>query len=151
MGTRSTITFTNRVSKGAERPYVKIYQQYDGYLEGVGLELCSWILNKKIVNGYSVAHKNGEYVNGLGCMAAQFIHDFKNGIGNLYIYPCSSGIDKNCDYNYEVIYNYTDYPDERPANDLITIRVNNWNEPPFFEGSPAEFLKYIKEYKEDDE
>ncbi len=51
MGTRSTITFYEK--RGTELiPYVNIYQQYDGYLEGVGEDLCKWLKNKIIVNGF---------------------------------------------------------------------------------------------------
>lgn len=144
MGTRSTITFIKK-NQGKEVPVVKIYQQFDGYLTGVGQNLCTWILSKKVVNGYNFEHENGEYVNGFGCMVAQFIHDFKHGIGDLYVYPCTSKIDENCDYNYEVIYNGIDNPGGRRANDFITIRINNWGSDPFFEGSPLELLTYILE------
>ena len=52
MGTRSTITFCEKIDDKII-PYVNIYQQYDGYLEGVGKELCEWLEDKIIVNGFS--------------------------------------------------------------------------------------------------
>lgn len=82
MGTRSTITF---YSNDKNTPIVNIYQQYDGYLGGVGKDLCKWLENKIIVNGFSF-HDKRDIANGVGCLAAQYIKDNKKEVGNLYIY-----------------------------------------------------------------
>ena len=75
MGTRSTITFYEKRDDKLI-PYVNIYQQYDGYLEGVGKELCEWLEDKIIVNGFSYFDKRN-IANGVGCLVAQFISDKK--------------------------------------------------------------------------
>lgn len=104
MGTRSTVAFIDKRVRDdkvvCSKELVRIYQQYDGYPSGVGLKLANWLKDKKIVNGfgYDETAENG-YCNGVGCMSAQFIHDFKDGIGNLYI----TDHDDNEDYDYKVI------------------------------------------------
>lgn len=145
MGTRSTITFCERIDDKII-PYVNIYQQYDGYLEGVGKELCEWLEDKIIVNGFSPVDRR-DIANGVGCLVAQFISDKKNGVGNFYIYPI--GEDKDyCDYNYTVIINKT--YSERKLKDITTIEVDSWGKKPFFKGTIQELLDYIENQKEED-
>lgn len=148
MGTRSTITFCEKVDDKII-PYVNIYQQYDGYLEGVGKELCEWLKNKIIVNGFSSDDRR-DIANGVGCLVAQFISDKKNGVGNFYIYPIGEG--KNyCDYNYTVIidgiYSYS----AKRLKYITTIEVDSWGSKPFFKGTIQELLDYIEKHKEEDE
>ena len=134
MGTRSTIAFIDkRVTKDGKvytDELVRIYQQYDGYPSGVGLKLANWLKDKKIVNGfgYGETAENG-YCNGVGCMSAQFIHDFKDGIGNLYI----TDHDDSEDYDYKVIV----------TNDsTITLEVYE-DGVHIFEGSAIEFIDAV--------
>lgn len=147
MGTRSTITFCEKVNDKII-PYVNIYQQYDGYLEGVGKELCEWLEDKIIVNGFSYFDKfdKRDIANGVGCLVAQFISDKKNGVGDFYIYPIGEG-KGYCDYNYTVIINET--YSERKLKDIITIEVDNWGKEPFFKGTIQELLDYIEKHKEE--
>lgn len=133
MGTRSTIAFIdNRTSGGKviSNELVRIYQQYDGYPKGVGLELAHWLKDKKIVNGfgYGETAENG-YCNGVGCMSAQFIHDFKVGIGGLYI----TDHDDCEEYDYKVIV----------TNDsTITLEVYE-DGVHIFQGSVVEFIDAV--------
>ncbi len=150
MGTRSTITFYSRMS-GTNFFLVNIYQQYDGYLEGVGKELCEWLKPKIIVNGFS---KSGfDIANGAGCLAAKYISEFKPVTGGLYIYP-EDVAHEDCDYNYSVIidedWTISPFENNKNAEDIITIEVNNWNEEPFFKGTIQELLDYIEKYKEEE-
>ena len=149
MGTRSIISFILKDLDGNESVLTEIFQQNDGYLEGVGRSLCEWLLTKKIINGIGINQYTDEYANGYGDLAAQYVRDFKErGPGNLYI---TSSYDKDwIDYNYEVVCDLKDYSflsEGTPANNVITIRVNNFGEKPFFVGTPRELL----EYKEPDE
>ena len=48
MGTRSTISFIEK-DKNGESTVACIYQQYDGYLEGVGKSLVEWLMPKIMV------------------------------------------------------------------------------------------------------
>lgn len=150
MGTRSTITFYEKRDDKLI-PYVNIYQQYDGYLEGVGKALCKWLKNKIIVNGFSPNDKRN-IANGIGCLIAQYIRDNKDGVGNLYIYPIGKYCEY-CDYNYSVIIDeswmISLYETERKAEDIITIEVNSWDEGSFFKGTIQELLDYIEKHKEE--
>jgi hypothetical protein len=49
MGTRSTVKFYSEFNQ--EQPIASIYQQYDGYIEGVGHDLAIWLKDKTIING----------------------------------------------------------------------------------------------------
>lgn len=94
MGTRSTIKF-----KDNGTTLLSIYQQYDGYLEGKGEELAKWLAEFTIVNGYS-SDTPKRSANGIGCLAAQYIAEHKEGIGNIY---CTTKGDLQ-EYNYIVAY-----------------------------------------------
>ena len=151
MGTRSTITFYEKLNTELI-PYVNIYQQYDGYLEGVGKDLCMWLKNKIIVNGFSPDDKR-DIANGIGCLIAQYIRDNKDDVGNLYICPIEDSCE-NCDYNYSVIidesWTISLYETERKAEDITTIEVGNWGKKPFFKGTIQELLDYIDKQKEEE-
>ena len=151
MGTRSTITFCEKINDEIQ-PLVSIYQQYDGYLEGVGKGLCKWLKNKIIVNGFSIYDRRN-IANGIGCLIAQYIKDNKDDVGNLYIYPIGEYCEE-CDYNYSVIidesWTISLYETERKAEDITTIEVGNWGKKPFFKGTIQELLDYIEKRKEEE-
>lgn len=151
MGTRSTITFYEK--RDTELiPYASIYQCFDGYLEGVGKDLCIWLKNKIIVNGFSLNDKR-DIANGIGCLIAQYIRDNKDDVGDLYVYPIGEYCG-DCDYNYSVIidksWTASFYETERKAEDITTIEVSNWGKKPFFKGTIQELLDYIENQKEED-
>lgn len=138
MGTRSIIKFIDKHGD-IEHNIATIYQQYDGYLEGVGRELCEWLSNKIIINGIGIGQESYKYANGIGCLAAQFVRDF---IGWIYLVSPDSETEA---YNYEVIYDNS-LPISKegsPADKMLKIKVSNFDHPPFFEGSPSELLQYI--------
>ena len=147
MGTRSTIEFIETYD-GKEIPIAKVYQQYDGYLAGVGKELCKWLIRKIMIDGIGLDQHTPEYANGLGCLAAQYVHDFKNGVGDLYLDTLYG--DEYIDYNYKVIYELKKGmpPEGIPVNDCVTICVSNWDEKPFFEGKTIELLRYMESNNE---
>ena len=144
MGTRSTISFIEK-NKNGESTVAYVYQQFDGYLEGVGKSLCEWLLHKIMVNG--IPDYGHDYANGITDLAAQYVHDFKDGIGNLYLYAPTRGVAEWCDYNYKVTYQFNNNGN---ADDVLTIEVSSWEEKPFFVGKPSELLKFIEEHKDED-
>jgi hypothetical protein len=83
MGTRSTITINDENGK----PLVNLYQQFDGYLSGVGADLKQAFGHTKIINGFGIHQQAGDYANGMGCLAAQIVAKFKPGLGGAYIVP----------------------------------------------------------------
>ena len=96
MGTRSTTTI---LDENGNR-LLCIYQQYDGYIEGgVGEKLIRLLEGRRVVNGYTMDDKERRNFNGMSCLAAQVVSDFKNGIGDVYI--------QALDEDYEGSYDYT--------------------------------------------
>ncbi len=78
MGTRS-LTIIQENNKNL----VTIYQQYDGYLEGVGSNLYEFIQSGQLVNGFQI-NKTNQF-NGMSCFAAQLVKYLKNGTGGTYL------------------------------------------------------------------
>lgn len=139
MGTRSTITFVEKYKEN-ETPLVTIYQQYDGYIDGVGHELATWLCGKKLVNGFN-RETMDKYANGVGCLAAQFIKEFKTDIGGLYIVP----MDDEQSYNYRVVVDTTKHSSTMEVNDLTTIIVTGYDEEFIFKGTPKQLAQYVEE------
>jgi len=92
MGTRSV---TKIIDNG--KPILALYRQMDGYPDGHGKELKSFLTGMEMVNGLSTNTKN--VFNGMGCLAAQIVAHFKDGAGGFYI----SSLESSEAYNYEVI------------------------------------------------
>jgi hypothetical protein len=94
MGTRSLTRFIERTNDG-ETEIACIYRQYDGYPEGLGMDLKSAAGHLALVNGYRDASRE---TNGMGCLAAivvaklKMANDPDNGralCGNVYL--CAPG------------------------------------------------------------
>ena len=88
MATRATIHIAKReegvsFSEKPNKTIVDIYHHWDGYPEGLGVTLASYLEGMKIVNGLGRDNKN--VANGLGCLAAQLIAGIKDGPGNVSI------------------------------------------------------------------
>ena len=91
MGTRST---TKIYDEG--KLLLAIYKQFDGYIDGWGLDLKKFIKSGSFVNGYSL-NKEKQF-NGLGCFALQLVNEFKDGVGDLY----ATTEDDTQEYNYKI-------------------------------------------------
>jgi hypothetical protein len=123
MGTRSTIKFYSEVV------LLSVYQQYDGYIRGVGHDLARWLSDKKVINGYGMQTREEGYANGMGCLAAQYVADMKGGIGGFYL---TTPKDRQ-EYNYQVRY----------ADGQFNIKVKRWDSNrAIFDGTPQELLKF---------
>lgn len=130
MGTRSTVKFYSEYEPNAA-PLVCIYQQFDGYISGVGHELANFLKDKTVINGIGAGQEDmSKFANGMGCLAAQFIAAHKTEIGGLYI----SEPNDEQEYNYEV----------RLINGKLRIKVDR------FEGSPEDLLEYTESNKDAD-
>ena len=101
MGTRS-LTFVYSESKSGEKatPIMNMYRQYDGYPSGHGAELAEFLSGGRLVNGLSGMGKERQF-NGMGCLAAQMVANFKDGAGSFYLYPVTT-TDCGQDYEYHV-------------------------------------------------
>jgi hypothetical protein len=79
MGTRS---LTHIKDEG--ETLVTIYRQMDGYPSGHGQDLANFLKGIRLINGIGM-NDSGGTANGMGCLAAQLIAHFKDGVGNIYI------------------------------------------------------------------
>jgi len=88
MATRAMISIAKReegvsFSEEPNQTIVDIYSHWDGYPEGLGVKLASYLDGYHIVNG--LGREGDKLFNGLGCMAASIIAELKDGPGNVYI------------------------------------------------------------------
>jgi len=120
MGTRSTVKFYNEFEK--EEPILSVYQQFDGYIDGVGHDLANFLKGKTIINGIGKQTMKDGFANGMGCLAAQYVAEKKTKIGGFYL----TTKDNEQEYNYEV----------RFIDNKLIIKVDD------FEGTPDELLSY---------
>ena len=141
MATRAMISIAKReegvsFSEEPNQTIVDIYHHWDGYPEGLGVTLASYLEEKKVVNGLS--RGNEDYVfNGMGCLAASLVAELKDGPGNVYIED--RGTHGWIDYYY-VIWGDTDKE--------IWISIFDDSEC-IFVGKPNKLLeKYDERYKE---
>ena len=131
MGTRSCT-----VIKDGKTTLVTMYSQFDGYPEGHGKELGEFLKDFTIVNGYG--EKLPKLANGAGCLAAQIIAHFKDGVGGFYLVAPSKPGANNDEWYYEV----------SVVKNKVTVKVTEvgWGDTEnkvWFEGSSAELLEYI--------
>ena len=77
---------------------VDIYHHWDGYPEGLGVTLASYLNDYHIVNG--MGRENDNLFNGIGCMAASIVAELKDGPGDVYIEPRESH--SWIDYHYYI-------------------------------------------------
>lgn len=107
MGTRSLTTFievyTNDEGKQKKNEVVTMYRQYGGYPEGHGVQLAEFLSKGKVVNGIGVGDEELQF-NGIGCLTAQVVAEFKDGAGGIYLQRPNK--DSGEEYRYHVITNY---------------------------------------------
>ena len=88
MATRGIVRFAKReegvsFNEHPENVEVQIYNHYDSYPEGLGLDLAKFMCDFRVVNG--LGRDEGKVANGMGCLAAQLIADMKKKPGNVYV------------------------------------------------------------------
>jgi hypothetical protein len=148
MGTRSLTTFietyTERdTGKKKKNEVVTMYRQYDGYPSGHGKELAEFLADGKVVNGYGL--DGGKQFNGIGCLAAQVVAHFKDGVGGFYLQRGNK--DSGEEYRYHVIHDY-----DKGTLTIKVMEVGYVNKKDeyvnktrtIFNGSPAELAKAVQ-------
>ena len=106
-----------------------MYRQYDGYLSGHGAELAEFLQGFNIVNGIRLGTPK-RTANGMGCLAAQLISHFKDGIGNIYIHHSD---DEDCGEEFT----YTIYEEDGE----VRVRAYDvWAKKIIFDGTPKQML-----------
>ena len=103
MATRAMISVAKReegvsFSEEPNQTIVDIYHHWDGYPEGLGVTLASYLNGYHIVNG--IGRENDKLFNGIGCMAASIVAELKDGAGDVYIEPRESH--SWIDYHYYI-------------------------------------------------
>ena len=101
MGTRSLTYVYEGKREDWVKPFVCMYRQFDGYPSGHGAELADFLLSGRLVNGLSGMGKVKQF-NGMGCLAAQLVANFKDGAGGIYLYPARLKQDCWQEYEYHV-------------------------------------------------
>lgn len=132
MGTRSLTVFEEY---GKE--IVVMYRQFDGYPSGYGLELAEFMAGIKMVNGITVG-ETARMANGVGCLAAQIVKNFKEDVGGIYLYPAGS---RDCGEDY--IYHVGGDTGKEPYIKVFCIRYGGGQEL-LFEGVASEVARMIK-------
>jgi hypothetical protein len=127
MSTRSTVRFYSEFKQ--DEPILSVYQQFDGYIDGVGHSLANWLKKKTVINGISNQTMKDGFANGMGCLAAQYVAENKDCIGSFY----TTTADNTQEYNYKV----------RLIDKQLIIEVDN-----IFKGTPDELLNF-KESEEE--
>jgi hypothetical protein len=146
MGTRSLTTFIStwkdeKTGKVKNEKIVTMYRQFDGYPSGHGRELAEFIGQGKMVNGIG-ANEPQLVFNGIGCLAAQVVANFKKGAGGIYLHR---GGAKNCweEWHYEVIFN-------EDTSELTFKCIEVHGKPKtFYEGTVQGFLELITKEEEE--
>ena len=95
MATRGKISVARReegvsFSEIPKKVIVSIYSHWDGYPEGLGVTLASYLDGKRVVNGIGSKDNEDLIFNGMGCLAASLVAELKDGPGNVYIEPRES-------------------------------------------------------------
>jgi len=142
MGTRSTYRIIQeditgkKVKKSKLTELCLIYFQYDGYPSGHPSETAEWLASGRVVNGYGMTDEL--QFNGAGCLAAQMIAKFKEGVGNVYIHALSTRGENWEDYLYDIIV--------KADHTIEMVAYENADKPnEIFRGSPQDFVdKYQK-------
>lgn len=102
MGTRSLTfvydTYKAKNGRAVHRPIINLYRQYDGYPEGHGAELVEFLKQFTLTNGLGAGMPKSKSANGMGCLAAQLVANFKDGPGQFYLEPVTA---KECGQDYE--------------------------------------------------
>jgi len=147
MGTRSLTKFIQTYKDGKSgkiknQKIASVYRQFDGYPSGHGLELAEFLTSGTLVNGIGGGHN--KVFNGVGCMAAQMVAEFKDGAGGIYLRNPST-IANWEDYEYLV---YGDFDTQEIRLKVRSIGgyhdnvKDKWvsKGKTIFDGTPAEFL-----------
>jgi hypothetical protein len=144
MGTRSTYRiisqYKNEADEIQESPLALIYFQYDGYPSGHPSETAEWLASGKVVNGYG--NTDTLQFNGAGCLAAQMIAKYKQGVGGVYLHDMATRGNSWEDYLYDIIV--------KEDNSIEFVCYENNDEPlEIFRGAPSEFVEYAQKDRQE--
>lgn len=147
MSHTAIITFRNE----GDEPVCCVCKHGSGYIDGLGHSLAKWLKRMTILNGMwsEEQHREHDYANGIGCLAAKWIADNKTETGVI----CMCASDRREAYNYDIILHryrmrLLDMSGTK-ADDCITITVLNKKGNLIFSGSPSELLEFEEAVPDD--
>ncbi len=147
MGTRS-LTFVYDEQK---KPIINMYRQFDGYPSGHGAELAEFLSAGRLVNGLAVTKTVEEVVfNGMGCLAASLVANFKKSPGGFYVYSVDA-TDCGQDYEYHIYNESGELSGSRFRIKVFNCGCNFFGMTqddtyePIFDGFLPEFIEFCKE------
>lgn len=135
MGTHSLIIMRVKSKDGTYQIWAVLYQQLDGYFDGVGRILVEFLSGMIITNGIAFGEKR-KTANGPGCLFAQIVALFKKEVGSAYLQPPVEDVEE---YNYYV---------DVTTDNKIEITLKSGDDTAF-KGSPEEAENFLKNYIED--
>ena len=142
MGTRSLTTFVetykDNSGKKVKNEIVTMYRQYDGYMEGHGKDLADFLAGGELVDGFGMDDK--VVFNGMGCLSAQVVAHFKDGVGGFYLQRANKNSGEN--YRYKVIGDF-----ETKEITIEVFEVGN-RAKKIFSGSPKQLQEKVAEVVE---
>ena len=137
MATRGLIRFAKReegvsFNEHPENVEVQIYNHYDSYPEGLGLQLAEFLSDFRVVNG--LGSGQSKVANGMGCLAAQIVSHFKGDkAGDFYLYAPGTR-DVGEQYIYSIYF----------TEKTLMIKISNmYNDDESFDGTIDEFGKWL--------
>ena len=146
MGTRS-LTFVYSESKSGQKaePIMNMYRQYDGYPTGHGAELAEFLNSGRVVNGINGMGKERQF-NGMGCLAAQLVSEFKDGAGQFYLYPVTAN-DCGQDYEYHILNINGEFKIDvyYCGCNFFGMHTSDVESEVIFSGSLPQFIEFCKE------
>lgn len=130
MGTRSlTVLHDGDI----DSPEIAVmYRQFDGYPEGHGVDLCTFLSDIALVNGMGMGDPP-RIANGMDCLAAQIVASFKQEPGGIYLMPAGTR-----DAGEEYIYHVYSGGGRRVYVRAFAVYDENKGEP-FYDGPAADF------------
>jgi hypothetical protein len=131
MGTRSFTRVYDGMPADKPKAVVQMYRHMDGYPSGHGSELAGFLAGMTVISGISPCNPPTKQANGAGCLAAQMVAEFKDGIGSIYIEPV--GENNWVDYKYSIF---------AKEGQPLLVRVQSNDRRVLFEGSVDEFTQY---------
>lgn len=132
MGTRSLTVVKDKDDK----EIMVMYRQFDGYPEGMGQDLATYLKAHKLVNGIGLGATWKNAFNGPCCMAASIVSQFKDDIGGIYLYPAET---RGCGEEYV----YTVYS----VGEQIKLMCKDVGDKKIlFDGTPEDYLTWLKKY-----
>jgi len=145
LATHAYVVFCNK----EQSPIVTILHHSDGYISGVGKSLARFLLERTMINGRAGGGNDDDLsslkANGVYCLAAQYIKEFKTEVGELYIVPCDSS-GEYIDYKYYVAVENVEIGQYISCDEITQIIIKNMHDKIIFVGTPKELLNLRTEF-----